>query len=332
MISASVRLRAASCVAALALSTVPASAERDRPVPQALPSPASFEDKAPLWNAIDPRFQKALEDVLDTLELSDAVEQRRLGIALVDITNPDRPTAAAVNADEMMYAASLPKIAILLAAFDKIEHGTLERDEATMQSLARMIRFSSNSDASAIMNLVGKAYIAEVLTSPRYRFYDPHRGGGIWAGKNYGEGGVWQRDPLLNLSHAATPMQIARFYYMLARGDLVSPTASREMLEILSKSGVQHKFVAGMNTLAGTSRIHRKSGTWIDWHSDSALIEHRGRTFIAVALCEHPDGERWLEELIVEMNELVRSTPVPGEEIFWVRKSGPRASIVSRRR
>jgi beta-lactamase class A len=291
-----------------------------------------YEDKAPLWGAIDPDFQGDLENILTELNLDDEAAEKRLGITLVDITNPDLPLVAAINPDEMMYAASLPKIAVLLAAFEQIEAERLPYDDATVAQLTRMIRYSSNVDASALMDRVGKAYIAEILTSSKYRLYDPRHGGGLWAGKNYGSGGVWRRDPLKNLSHAATPMQIARFYYMLARGDLVSPGASRAMREILAYPGIRHKFVAGMESVAGDSRMHRKSGSWINWHADSALIEHRGRTFIAAGLTDDPQGGAWLEKLIVEFDELIRKTPVRGEKIHWVRHSGTSSSLASRHR
>lgn len=291
-----------------------------------------IEDKAPLAKFADPELQAALEEILEALGRTPDVEAKRFGVALVEITNPSRPRFAAVNPNEMMYAASLPKIAVLLAAFEQIEAERLPYDDATVAQLTRMIRYSSNVDASALMDRVGKAYIAEILTSSKYRLYDPRHGGGLWAGKNYGSGGVWRRDPLKNLSHAATPMQIARFYYMLARGDLVSPGASRAMREILAYPGIRHKFVAGMESVAGDSRMHRKSGSWINWHADSALIEHRGRTFIAAGLTDDPQGGAWLEKLIVEFDELIRKTPVRGEKIHWVRHSGTSSSLASRHR
>ena len=288
---------------------------------QSFPLEPVIEDKAPLWAEMDADLQQRLEATLARMELDDDAADKRLGLALIDLTHPEDPVAAAINPDEMMYAASLPKIAVLLAAFEKIERDEIPYDDEMRESLTAMIRYSSNREATALMDLVGKEYIAEVLLSPKYRLYDPARGGGLWAGKNYGAGGVWQRDPLKNLSHAATPMQIARFYYMLSQGDLVSPGASRAMREILSEPGIPHKFVRGMNSLPGEVTMARKSGTWGAWHADSALVEYRGRTFIAVGLCEDPEGDRWLEQLIVEMALLVRETAVPGEEIHWVDRS-----------
>jgi beta-lactamase class A len=65
-----------------------------------------------------------------------------------------------------------------------------------------------------------------------YHFYDPNQGDGIWGGKHYGKGDERYGDPIGNHSHAATVRQLLRFYLMLEQGRLVSPEASRTMLEI----------------------------------------------------------------------------------------------------
>ena len=101
------------------------------------------------------------------------------------ITEPAAPRLAMVNGNQMMYAASLPKIAILLGAFDRIARGELTFDARLRQALTQMIRFSSNRAATEILNLVGKPYLARLLQSPAYRLYDPERGGGLWVGKDY---------------------------------------------------------------------------------------------------------------------------------------------------
>jgi beta-lactamase class A len=76
---------------------------------------------------------------------------------VVDITDLQQPMVAGINADEMMYAASLPKIAILLGAFVQIENGKMVLDETTRTALTRMIRNSSNKAATAMLQQVGAA-------------------------------------------------------------------------------------------------------------------------------------------------------------------------------
>ena len=176
---------------------------------------------AELSETCDPKLQKGLKTCLVSLNLDKAASFKSLSIVLVDITDPASPRTAYVNPDEMMYAASLPKIAILLGAFERIAHGEMELDADTQEKLALMIRNSSNQAATEILNQVGKAYLADLLQSKRYRLYDPARNGGLWVGKEYSKAGAWRRDPLHHLSHGATAFQVARFYYMLQTGRLV---------------------------------------------------------------------------------------------------------------
>ena len=260
---------------------------------------------ADLSISCDPVLQKGLERCLTILKLKQAAQRKDLSIVLVDITRPSRPRMAYINPNEMMYAASLPKIAILLGAFERIASGEMTLDEETHAKLAMMIRNSSNRAATEILNQVGKAYLADLLQSPRYRLYDPERNGGLWVGKEYSKSGAWKRDPLHNLSHGATALQVARFYYMLQTGQLVSPEHSRQMKDILADPAIKHKFVKGLESKDPDHRIYRKSGTWRQYHSDSAIIEHGGRRYIAVALAKSPLGGKWLSDLIVVMDDLI---------------------------
>jgi beta-lactamase class A len=253
----------------------------------------------------DLQLQQGLESSLADLHLKNAAATKVLSIALVDITDPANPRHAYINPNEMMYAASLPKIAILLGAFERISNREMILDLATEATLLRMIRNSSNQAATEMLNRVGKGFIADLLQSPRYRFYDPEKNGGLWVGKEYSRAVTWKRDPLHNLSHGATVLQVARFYYMLETGQLVSPAYSRQMKSILADSAIEHKFVKGLKRIHPESRIYRKSGTWRNFHADSAIIEHDGRTYIAVALAESPSGGKWLTDLIVCLDNLI---------------------------
>ena len=267
-------------------------------------------DAATLREATDPTLQARLEARLDELRLNDSVSAGQLAVALVDVTDPDRPRLAEVNGDEMLYAASLPKIAILLAAFQRIDEGTLTLDAETRDLLTRMIRNSSNAAATEMIHRVGRDYINDVLRSPRYRLYDEELNGGLWVGKEYGRGSAYERDPLHHLSHGATAFQVARFYYLLETGGLVSPKWSREMKSILGEPAIHHKFVGGLLHEAPDALIYRKSGSWRDWHADSAIVEHAGRTYIAVGLARNARGGSWLKRLIVELDGLILKSPV----------------------
>jgi beta-lactamase class A len=214
-----------------------------------------------------------------------------------------------VNGNEMMYAASMPKIGILLGAFKRIERGELELDGELEDLMTRMIRYSSNTAATEVMDRVGREFIAEVLQSPEYDLYDREYGGGIWVGRAYAKRAAWKRDPLHNLSHGATTTQVARFYYMLEMGKLLPPDLSAKMLTMLSAPGVKHKFVAGILSSFPGAKIFRKSGTWRNYHADSAIIEHDGKRYIAVAMLEDPKGEAIIRKLITDLDALIFRVP-----------------------
>ena len=252
-----------------------------------------------------PRMQRALDSVARELRLDRLVADGKISVALIDVTDRDNPRYAGLNDREMIYAASLPKIAVLLAGFEKVERGELPYTAELRQTFTDMIRRSSNQAASAAIQAVGFGFIRDTLTDPRYRLYDPDENGGLWVGKAYGgPNDRWRRDPLHNLSHGANAYQAARFFYLLDRGELVSEAAGARMKEILSKPAIQHKFVKGLANTPGR-RIYRKSGTWRNWHADAALIEAGDKRYVAAALVESPRGGDILVRLIGKLDTIV---------------------------
>jgi beta-lactamase class A len=268
-----------------------------------------------LDRSIDQHLQTRLQATLNALGLAKPAANKKLALALVDITHPHSPKVATINGSQMMYAASLPKIAILLGAFEQIESGVMKLDQENRELMTQMIRNSSNLAATTMLRKVGKEHLAELLQTPRYKLYDRDRNGGLWVGKEYGKSPAWRRDPLHNLSHGATAMQVARFYYLLETNRLVSADLTANMKEILSKPAINHKFVKGLQEVHPDSNIYRKSGSWRQFHADSAMVERDGRRYIAVGLVENQAGGQWLTQLIVEMDKLIFS----GREHYWDR-------------
>lgn len=264
-----------------------------------------------LREALDVELQRLLRRSVRELDLDDPIDDKRLSVALVDVTEPMHPRMAMLNGDEMMYAASLPKIAILFGAFQKAHEGRLRLDGNMREQMTNMIRFSSNEAATYVLDKIGRYYLAGLLQSRRYRFYDTNYNGGLWVGKAYASGSAYQRDPLHNISHGATVYQVARFYYMLETGRLVSSEYSRQMKEMMGNPGIHHKFVKGLEEVHPDARIYRKSGTWREYHADSAIIERAGRRYIAVAIAEDRRGGQWMQDLIVALDGIVFSQPAP---------------------
>ena len=258
-----------------------------------------------LRESSDPLLQGSLEATVENLGLMTAVRNNTLSVALVDITDTRQPRVASLNGDRMMYAASLPKIAILLGAFVKIEKGEMALDQATRDRLTSMIRVSSNSAATEMLRRVGSQDLASILQSPKFKLYDPLHNGGLWVGKEYAKTRVWKRDPLHNISHGATALQTARFFYLLETNRLVNPELSRTMKDMLSRPAIHHKFVKGLMAEHPDSKIYRKSGSWRQWHADSAIVERDGRKYIIVALAENAEGGKWLTQIAPALDKLI---------------------------
>jgi len=281
-----------------------------KPVAAGMTAAAPAKAAPDLWSSMDGRLQQGLEALVKAHGLNGAVEGGRLALAVADITDPSAPRVAALNGDRMMYAASLPKIAILLGAMDKIQRQGVKPDAALEQDIEQMIRVSSNSAATRVLEWVGRDQLLALLQAPGVKLYDPARNGGLWVGKDYGGNPAYRRDPLHNLSHGATAMQVARLFQMLEGGSLLDAERSARMKAALGNPGIRHKFVKG---LAGRpdAVIYRKSGTWQQFHADGALVECEGRKLVLVGLAEDAKGGDWLATVAAPMYDLALSTAAP---------------------
>ncbi len=251
--------------------------------------------------------QERLEIALEELGLAQAAADGRLAIALVTLDGHEATSLAMVNGNQMMYAASLPKIAILYGAAVAIDRGRFEPNEEQTVDITAMIRHSCNACATRILEAIGREWLLELLQADPYRFYEREHGGGLWVGKDYAREGAFQRDPLQGLSHAATPWQVARWYYLLVNGRLASREQTELMLDVLSDPAISHKFVGGLEGRP-TDEIYRKSGTWRQYHSDSMLLTAGSASFILVAMADDARGGQWLEKIAGRLyDRLVRS-------------------------
>jgi beta-lactamase class A len=255
----------------------------------------------PLRNMEDDDLQGKLEKlVAANPKWKQLAQQKRMAVGLVDLQNPYQIRFASINGDEMMYAASLPKIAILLAAMDAIEKGELKESSVVYEKLNAMIRRSNNQASTWMIDQLGYDKIESVLTDPRYELYDKKYGGGLWVGKRYAASGARNPDPMKGLSHAASVSQVCRFYYLLAMGKLVNYDRSKQMLGIMDRPGLHHKFMFTLDRIAPEARVFRKSGSWRDFHSDSVMVwgKNPNRRYILVALTQDAEGEKIIRNLV----------------------------------
>lgn len=260
--------------------------------------------------------QRALQFELDkciaaNAEWAKLVAAKKMAVAVVDLSNLHKISYAQANGNEMMYAASLPKIAVLLASMDALEKKELKETPQVKADMKAMISRSDNEATTRMMDLLGFDKIASIMRSDAYKLYDEH--GGLWVGKRYAKDGPRVGDPLKNISHGATVEQVCRFYYMMLCGELVSSERSAQMLDIMENPELHHKFVNTLDRVAPGARVFRKSGTWSRFHADSVLVwdPKSNRRYILVALIEDERGESFMRQLVVPVEEAMKRAQSP---------------------
>ena len=262
----------------------------------------------PLGTREDFALQNALrQKINENPKWKALAKQDKLAVGLVDLSDPYNVKYAQVNGRTMMYAASLPKIGVLLAATDALEKGELPESKEVLADMRLMIAKSNNQATTRLIDRLGYKKIASVMEDHRYNLYNVELGGGIWVGKRYAATGPRNPDPLKGLSHAATVEQVCRFYYLMAFGKLVSRDRSLQMMEIMANPELHHKFVNTLDKVAPNATVFRKSGSWKNFHSDSAMVFGTGwRKYILVALVEDPEGEQLMREMVIIAEEVLK--------------------------
>ena len=276
---------------------------------QELPIKMPDSEIKSLRQLVDKDLQAKLEkELMSHPDWKRLISQKKMAVGVVDLSNPNQARFARINGNHMMYAASLPKIAILLAAMDAIENKELKETAEIKKDMRLMISKSDNAASTRMIDRLGYEKIEEVMTSPKYEFYSKKYGGGIWVGKRYGKGGETNREPLKNLSHAASVTQVCRYYYLLAHGKLVNEKRSKQMLDIFENPELHHKFVNTLDRIAPAARLFRKSGSWSTFHSDSILVwgKEENRKYILVALIDDPNGEQIIRNLVVPVEKILK--------------------------
>ncbi|MCP4589960.1 MAG: D-alanyl-D-alanine dipeptidase [bacterium] len=256
---------------------------------------------------VDDELQTALEEI-----------DRRLGEQL-GIPDSDRALGvlelndlrlAMVDPDRMFYAASVPKICILLAYMQTHPEMITDMPDDVRRELGRMIKVSDNTLAAKYGKIVGIEKVQEVLQSKRYRFYDKDHGGGLWYGKHYATGKPRIGDPLYDHSHGATVRQALRYYLMLEQGRLIGSAACVKMKQIFAAPELEFgngKFVAGLQ--GRDLSLIRKGGTWRDWYLDTARIEHGRRVYLLAGMVHHPKGAEYLAQAAAALDDYLCGPP-----------------------
>jgi beta-lactamase class A len=312
-------LRAFGLVSGMAFAGPAAAAGGDLPAATAPASRAATRPAVDPAYALgfdsptDPALQAKLAAIDIALRQQFGMTEAQTAVGVLDLA-ASPPRLALVRPDREEYAASVPKVGILLAYFEAHPEAVDHLDRATRHELGLMAKASNNEMAAKFSRQLGLANIQKVLTE-KYGFYDAACGGGIWVGKHYGKDPERHPSPVGGNSHAATVRQLLRYWLLLEQGKLVSPAASAVMRDIFASPDIPHddiKFVKGLKDRPGTEVV-RKWGSWQDWYHDSAVVTGGGRHYVLVALTKHPKGDAYLEALAKRVDDAVRE-PGPRSE------------------
>jgi beta-lactamase class A len=250
---------------------------------------------------VDPALQLELEKIDSDLRAKYGMTTEQTAVGLLDLNTL---RLAMIHPDREEYAASIPKIGILLAYFQLHTEAATNLNPQTRHELGLMAKASNNEMAAKFSRELGLKPIQAVIDS--YDLYNTNHGGGIWVGKHYGQGHERYGDPIGDNSHAATGRQLLRYFLMLEQGKLVSPAASTTMHEIFASPDIPHDNIKFVKGLEGRDvKIIRKWGSWEDWLHDSAVVTGGGRHYILVALTKHPKGDEYLVDLAKAVDDLL---------------------------
>ncbi len=250
---------------------------------------------------VDSGLQSALEKIDLELRGRLGMGPEHTAAGLLDLRSG---RLAMLHPDREEYAASVPKIGILLAYFETHPEAVTNLAASTRFELGLMAKASSNEMAAKYSRELGLKQIQSILN--KYRFYDAGRGGGIWVGKHYGKSDERYGDPVGDNSHAATIRQLLRYYLLLEQGRLVSPEASAQMRAIFQSPEIPHDQIKFVKGLAGRDvQIIRKWGSWEEWLHDTAVVTGGGRHYVIAALTHHPRGDEYLEALAKAADDLL---------------------------
>ncbi len=248
----------------------------------------------------DAALQQALQSfdgsVAQQLNLGDA--PRAIGV--LDLSDL---RLAMIAPDEIFYGASVPKICIALAYFEKHPDAAERLDPRVLDELQRMIKRSDNDLAAKYSTLIGLDFIQEMLQSPRYALYDAQRGG-LWCGKHYGQDQPRRGDPLRDLSHAASVRQCLRYYLLLEQNRLGGKRVCDRLRQVFAAPYLDFHddgFVRGLKDR--DVAMLRKNGVWEDWHLDTARIEHGQRVYLLAGMIRHARGDDYLARMAGRIDE-----------------------------
>lgn len=166
------------------------------------------------------------------------------------------------NQNLKFETASLYKLWIMGAVFEKISKGELSNSSSNQQAIEKMITLSDNDSASLLVNEVGNSSIDGFLSE--YKFLSSS----------------FENTP------TSTPEDIGLFFNRLYHGEIVSPTYSLKMIDILKKQTINDRLP---KYLPDEVTVAHKTGELDEYKNDGGIVSTNKGDYVIIVMSKTND-------------------------------------------
>ncbi len=265
---------------------------------------APCEEEVEVWGAEQETQVSDFTNLEHTLQAEIENRPAKWSVVVVDLS--DQQTIVCDNAGTAAAkttAASLIKLYIMAAAYDRVQAGLLADTEALEQSIRRMITVSSNEDTNAVLRLIGDGDSS--LGMQRVNAY--------CAAQGYSS---TQVNRLLGVSDYAvenftSAVDCGRILSAIYQGTCVSAQRSQQMLSLLQQQTVTYKIPAGILNSgdAENAVVGNKTGELSGRaEHDVAIVTGEDFQYVLCVLCEDSGQDVNVVGEISHISEIVLET------------------------
>lgn len=213
----------------------------------------------------------------------------------VEVLNGNGGTCTAGSGEQNgpMVSASLIKLFVMGAVYERIEQGALSETELR-DSLNKMIAVSDNASANALIRLLGDGDAAAGMDAVN-----------AWAA-SVDCGDVRLNRLMLEdngLENYVSARSCALLLGLIYRGECVSAAASGSMLALLKEQTVNDRIPQGLPT--GTVCAHKTGNLAGLCVADVGVVYAPGTDYIFCAICNDPSGDAEATAAIAELSRTV---------------------------
>ncbi len=257
----------------------------------------------------EPVISKQLQDTLSRVVTRNLNQKRGLAlenvhVALIDLSNAEKPLLAEVNGNEPVYPSSVIKMVYMGYVFHLKDQGALDITPRVQKKLYQMIHPSSNTATAWIVDLWSGTSGGELRTPEAYEEFAGKRnecndwlqslgidsinacqktwGCPIPPGEKQFLRGGKPKGPWIN-RNSMTAVAAARFLQILAVNALGDPESCEEMRQLMVRD-VRNQSYQRMRIAGGVPRgatVYSKTGTTSDtFHDAGIVVLPNGREFV----------------------------------------------------